>query len=284
MKLFVIGLGYTAARFADRYGDRFAQVAGTVRGAEKRARLAPRDVHLFDGTPPAAETLATAAEADVILISAPPGPAGDPVLGIFGATITNGRAQRVIYLSTIGVYGDHQGGWIDEDTPLAPEHDRVKARVEVEQRWRELIGDRLAVLRLGGIYGPGRNALIELQQGRARRIVKPGQVFNRIHVDDAGAAIMGAITRQAGGSWNICDDEPAPPQDVIAYAAALMGVPAPPDIPFETAELSPMARSFYASNRRVRNIRAKHDLGLDFAYPTYRAGLDALWAAGEGRS
>lgn len=284
MNLFVIGLGYTAARFVDRHGDRFAHIAGTVRSAEKRARLAPLEVDLFDGTTPAAETLAKAAEADVILISVPPGPADDPVLGTFGATITDGRARRVVYLSTIGVYGDHQGGWIDEDTPFAPEHDRVKARVQVEDRWRELIGDRLAVLRLGGIYGPGRNALIELQQGRARRIVKPGQVFNRIHVDDAGAAIMGAIARPAGGSWNICDDEPAPPQDVIAYAAALMSVPAPPEIPFETAELSPMARSFYASNRRVRNARAKHDLGLDFAYPTYRAGLDALWAAGEGRA
>jgi nucleoside-diphosphate-sugar epimerase len=189
----------------------------------------------------------------------------------------------VIYLSTIGVYGDHQGAWIDEDTQPAPGHDRVRARLRVETAWRDLLGDRLAVLRLGGIYGPGRNALIELRHGRARRIVKPGQVFNRIHVDDAAAAIMGAIRRTRGGSWNICDDEPAPPQDIIAYAANLMGVPSPPEQPFETADLSPMARSFYASNRRIRNARARRELDLSFAYPTYRAGLDTLWAAGDGR-
>ncbi|MGJ4940303.1 NAD-dependent epimerase/dehydratase family protein [Bradyrhizobium sp. HKCCYLS1011] len=284
MNLFVIGFGYTAGRFVHLYGDRVAHISGTVRTAEKRARLAPLDIDLFDGTTAAAESIANAARADVILISVPPGSEDDPVLGAFGDAITTGHAQRVVYLSTIGVYGDHQGGWIDEDTPLAPEHDRVKARVQVETQWRARLGDRLAVLRLGGIYGPGRNALVELQQGRARRIVKPGQVFNRIHVDDAAAAIMGAIARAHGGAWNICDDEPAPPQDVIAYAASLMGVPPPPEQPFETAELSPMARSFYASNRRVRNIRAKSDLALTFSYPNYRTGLDALWAAGEGRA
>ncbi|WP_316184404.1 NAD-dependent epimerase/dehydratase family protein [Bradyrhizobium sp. SZCCHNRI1003] len=283
MNLFVIGLGYTAGRFVQHYGDRFAHTSGTVRTEEKRARLAPIELDLFDGTTAAAETIAKAARADVILISVPPGPADDPVLGAFGRAIADGNARRVIYLSTIGVYADHQGDWIDEDTPLAPEHDRVKARVQVEAQWRARLGDRLAVLRLGGIYGPGRNALVELRAGRARRIVKPGQVFNRIHVDDAAAAIMGAIAPKAGGTWNICDDEPAPPQDVIAYAASLMGVAAPPEQPFETAELSPMARSFYASNRRVRNIRAKRDLALRLRYPNYRAGLDALWAAGEGQ-
>jgi len=282
MNLFVIGLGYTAQRFLALHSRSFAHISGTVRTAEKRAQLAPIELHLFDGTATAAATL-KAAEADVILISVPPGPGDDPVLSAFGDAITTGRARRVIYLSTIGVYGDHQGEWIDEDTPLAPEHDRVRARVRVEEDWRERIGDRLAVLRLGGIYGPGRNALVELRAGRARRIVKPGQVFNRIHVDDAAGAIMGAIRREGGGAWNICDDEPAPPQDVIAYAAALMGMAPPPEQPFETAELSPMARSFYASNRRIRNISAKRDLGLAFAYPTYRAGLDALWNAGEGR-
>jgi nucleoside-diphosphate-sugar epimerase len=136
---------------------------------------------------------------------------------------------------------------------------------------------------LAGIYGPGRNALLELRRGRARRIVKPGQVFNRIHADDIARAITGAIARDGGGSWNICDDEPAPPQDVIAYAAKLMGITPPPEQPFETAELSQMARSFYASNRRVRNARMKDELGVTLAYPTYRAGLGALWQAGEGR-
>ena len=159
----------------------------------------------------------------------------------------------------------------------------MRARVRVEQDWRARIGDRLAVLRLGGIYGPGRNALVELRAGRARRIVKPGQVFNRIHVDDAATAIMGGIRREQGGAWNIVDDEPAPPQDVIGYAASLMGIDPPPELPFAGADLSPMARSFYAGNRRIRNVRAKQELGLAFAYPTYRSGLEALWAAGEGR-
>ncbi|GLH79188.1 NAD(P)-dependent oxidoreductase [Bradyrhizobium sp. SSBR45G] len=283
MNLFVIGLGYTAQRFVDLHGRAFARITGTVRSADKRARLAPADVAVFDGTSAAADTLAKAAAADVVLISVPPGSGEDPSLTAFGEAITMGRARRVVYLSTVGVYGDHQGAWIDEDTPLAPEHDRVQARVRVEDDWRGRIGDRLTVLRLGGIYGPGRNALVELRAGRARRIVKPGQVFNRIHVDDAAAAILGAIRRDRGGAWNIVDDEPAPPQDVIAYAASLMGVPPPPELPFDSAELSPMAKSFYASNRRIRNIRAKQELGLVFAYPTYRAGLDALWAAGEGR-
>ncbi|WP_257167375.1 SDR family oxidoreductase [Bradyrhizobium sp. SRS-191] len=282
MNLFVIGFGYSAQRFVDLHGAGFARISGTVRSDEKRAQLARYDVGLFDGTTPAAATLAKAAEADVVLISAPPGAGDDPALTHFGDAIASGPA-RVVYLSTVGVYGDHQGAWIDEDTPLAPEHDRVQARVRVEEEWKSRIGDRLAVLRLGGIYGPGRNALVELRAGRARRIVKPGQVFNRIHVDDIAGAIMGAIRRGTGGAWNIVDDEPAPPQDVIAYAASLMGLAPPPELPFDSAELSPMARSFYASNRRIRNTRAKQDLRMTFAYPTYRAGLDALWAAGEGR-
>ncbi|MGJ4892705.1 SDR family oxidoreductase [Bradyrhizobium sp. HKCCYLRH3099] len=283
MNLFVIGFGYSVQRFVAMHGSAFAGIGGTVRSAEKRAQLAPHDIDLFDGAVPAAATLAKAAQADVVLISAPPGAGDDPALTHFGDAITSGRA-RVVYLSTVGVYGDHQGAWIDEDTPLAPEHGRVQARVRVEEHWRSRIGDRLAVLRLGGIYGPGRNALVELRAGRARRIVKPGQVFNRIHVDDIAGAIWGAIRRETGGAWNIVDDEPAPPQDVIAYAAKLMGIAPPPELPFDTVDLSPMAKSFYASNRRIRNSRAKQALGLVFAYPTYRAGLDALWAAGEGRS
>jgi nucleoside-diphosphate-sugar epimerase len=283
MNLFIIGLGYTAKRLVDLHARAFAHISGTVRTDVARARLKVPDIDLFDGHATTA-TIAKAGAADAILISVPPGAAADPVLATFADAITRGHARRVVYLSTIGVYGDHQGGWVDEDTQPAPAHDRVRARVRVEERWHELLGDRLAVLRLGGIYGPGRNALIELRQGRARRIVKPGQVFNRIHVDDAAAAIIAAIRRGQGGTWNICDDEPAPPQDVIAYAASLMGVVPPPEQAFETADLSPMARSFYASNRRVRNTRAKRDLGVTFSYPNYRAGLDALWAAGDGRA
>jgi nucleoside-diphosphate-sugar epimerase len=283
MNLFIVGVGYTAGRLIATHASAFDRISGTVRSVEKRAQLGALDIDLFDGGAASPATLAKAAGADVVLISAPPGPSGDDVLDAFATTIADGAARRVIYLSTIGVYGDHGGAWIDEDTAALPKLDRTASRLNVEQRWRELLGDRLAVLRLAGIYGPGRNALVELRRGRARRIVKTGQVFNRIHADDIARAIMAAIARERGGSWNICDDEPAPPQDVIAYAASLLGIAPPPEQPFETAELSPMARSFYASNRRVRNARMKHELGVTLAYPTFRVGLDALWRDGEGK-
>jgi nucleoside-diphosphate-sugar epimerase len=283
MKLFIVGVGYTAGRLIATHAPAFSRISGTVRSAEKRAQFAALDIDLFDGSSVSPETLAKAASANVVLISAPPSPSGDAVLDHFATAIVGGSAQRVVYLSTVGVYGDHNGAWIDEDTVPEPELDRTASRLAVEQRWHELLGDRLAVLRLAGIYGPGRNALVELYRGRARRIIKPGQVFNRIHTDDIARAIMAAIVCEHGGIWNICDDEPAPPQDVIAYAASLMGIAPPPEQPFATAELSPMARSFYASNRRIRNALMKDELGVTLAYPTYRAGLDALWRDGDGR-
>lgn len=280
MNLFVIGLGYTAQRFVELYGNAFAGIAGTTRSEDKRAQLTPFDVDLFDGTPPAATTLAKATAADVVLISVPPGSGVDPVLAAFGEAITAGRARRVVYLSTIGVYGDHQGAWIDEDTPLAPEHDRVRARVQVEEAWHARIGNRLAVLRLGGIYGPRRNALVELRAGRARRIVKPGQVFNRIHVGDITQAIDAALARRADGVFNVADDEPSPQGDPIVFAAALLGIAPPPEIPFAQARktLSPMALGFYGECKRVRNDKLKRELGVTLRYPTYREGLRALYA------
>ncbi len=205
------------------------------------------------------------------------------MLDAFGTTIANGGARRVVYLSTIGVYGDHGGAWIDEDTapqPGARPHGGAARTSSGAGANCSAIGSRCCGWPAS--TAPAAMHSLELRRGRARRIVKPGQVFNRIHADDIARAIMGAIACDRGGSWNICDDEPAPPQDVIAYAAELMGMTPPPEQPFETAELSPMARSFYASNRRVRNIRMKHELGVTLAYPTYRAGLDALWQAGEG--
>lgn len=156
-------------------------------------------------------------------------------------------------------------------------------RVAAEQAWVDATRGEAAILRLAGIYGPGRNALATLRAGSARRVVKPGQVFNRIHVDDIASAIMAAVHHQGGGTWNVCDDEPAPPQDVIAYAAKLMGVPPPAEEAFETAAMSEMARSFYAGNARVSNAKVKRELGVALAFPNYRQGLDALWAAGEGR-
>jgi nucleoside-diphosphate-sugar epimerase len=287
VKLFVFGLGYSSLRLLDLHADRFERISGTVRRPEKRERLRQSnlhrrlDVHLFDGTAHAPEIEALAKEADVLLVSVPPGPTGDPVLAAFGETLRTGSA-RVVYLSTVGIYGDHRGAWIDEDTAAVADSERAKARLAAEAGWRTVAGNRLAILRLAGIYGPERNALARLRDGTARRIVKPGQVFNRIHVDDIARAIMAAVAREASGVFNVCDDEPAPPQDVIAHAARLLGVVPPPDEDYATAQMTSMARSFYASSNRVRNTRAKRDLGLELAFPTYREGLDRLWRDGEG--
>ena len=187
------------------------------------------------------------------------------------------------YLSTIGVYGDLEGGWADEDTPAVPDTERGAARIEAEAAWTAFCRERglpLDIFRLAGIYGPGRNPLDRIRRGEARRIVKPGQVFNRIHVDDIAQTVAAAIfqERQEPGTrlFNLADDEPAPPQDVILYAAELIGAPPPPEIPFESAALSPMARSFYAGNKRIRNDKIKRELGVALKYPTYREGLARL--------
>jgi nucleoside-diphosphate-sugar epimerase len=286
VKLFVFGLGYSSLRLLDLYAGRIERISGTVRRPEKRARLRQvglpcrLDVHVFDGATHDPELAALVQEADVLLVSVPPGPTGDPVLAAFGETLRTGSA-RVVYLSTVGVYGDHHGAWIDEDTEAVADSERAKARLAAEAGWRAIAGNRLAILRLAGIYGPERNALARLRDGSARRIVKPGQVFNRIHVDDIARAIMAVVGREASGIFNLCDDEPAPPQDVIAHAARLLGVAPPPDEDYATAQMTPMARSFYASSNRVRNARAKRDLGLELAFPTYREGLDRLWRDGE---
>ncbi len=276
MKLFVFGFGYTSQRFVDLFGEMFATISGTVREADKRDTLRARglDVYLFDRSNDALR--AHIANADVILVSVPPGRAGDPVLAAFSLDIAASTATRVIYFSTIGVYGNHDGAWIDEDTPLAPQVERAQARITAEQHWRDLVGDRLSILRLAGIYGPGRSPLTKLRDGTARRIVKPGQVFNRIHVDDAASAIKAAIALPHGGAWNVCDDEPAPPQDVVAYAASLMKLTPPPEQDFAIAEMTPMGRSFYATSNRVSNARLKNELGVTLAFPTYREGLSSL--------
>ncbi len=195
--------------------------------------------------------------------------------------------RSVVYLSTVGVYGDHGGAWIDEETVPAPKSRRSVARLEAEAAWQAIAdkaGWSLAILRLSGIYGPGRNALVNLAKGTARRLVKPGQVFNRIHVADIAAAVDAAMSKELSGAFNVTDDLPAPPQDVVAFAAELMGVEPPPEIPFETADLTPMARSFYGENKRVSNARMKQEMSLELAFPTYRDGLQALWKSGEGQA
>ena len=280
MRLFILGLGYSARHFARKHGGSFSHIAGTVRDPAQRDDLAGIEVHGFAGASPARETAERVRDADVLLVSIPPGTTGDPAIAAFGDVLAAGR-RKVVYLSTIGVYGDHGGGWVDESTPPQSTLDRARMRITAEQAWMD-IGDA-AILRLAGIYGPGRNALATLRAGTARRIIKPGQVFNRIHVDDIAGAIMAAIQHGRGGIWNVCDDQPAPPQDVIAYAAELMGVAPPPEEDFATAEMSAMARSFYSSSARVSNAKLKRELGVTLVYPTYRHGLDALWRATEAR-
>ena len=282
MRLFVLGLGYSVRHFVRQHGGSFSHIAGTVRDPAKRDDLAGIEVHAFSGEPPTRETVQQVRDADVLLVSVPPGSAGDPAIAAFGDVLA-ARRSKIVYLSTIGVYGDHDGGWVDESTPAQSSLDRARMRVAAEQAWTDIAHGDAAILRLAGIYGPGRSALATLRAGTARRIIKPGQVFNRIHVDDIASAIIAAIRHGSGGTWNVCDDEPTPPQDVIAYAAELMGVAPPPEEPFATAAMSPMARSFYASSARVSNAKLKRELGVTLAHPTYRHGLDALWRAGEGR-
>jgi nucleoside-diphosphate-sugar epimerase len=229
------------------------------------------------------------AAADVLLVSVPPDVSADPVLAKFGRRLAAlPQDLKIIYLSTIGVYGDRQGEWVDEERMPTPKSDRSTARMHAEKSWMTLARDAnktVHILRLAGIYGPERNALEALRRGTAHRIVKKGQVFNRIHVADISAAIA-ALLQYDGGSdvWNLSDDEPAPPQDVVTYAASLMQIEPPPEQDIEVAALSPLGHTFYAENKRAANRKLKQQLGVTLAYPTYREGLAALWEAGEGRT
>src|SRR5580658_4861992 len=231
--LLCFGLGYSAEHFVAAYGDGFARIIGTVRGAERAAVL---NAHLsgrlkalvFDGKSPTPELRHAIAEAEAALISIPQDEHGDPVLRTFASEFAHARRLRaLVYLSTVGVYGDHGGAWVDEDTPADPATPRARNRRAAERAWQDFgkqCGIPVAVLRLAGIYGPGRNAFTQIARGDARRIVKPGQVFNRIHVDDIAQAIDAAFARKASGVFNVADDEPAPPGEPLALAAQLMGV------------------------------------------------------------
>jgi nucleoside-diphosphate-sugar epimerase len=285
MKLFVFGLGYSASAASALLRGMGWQVWGTVRSPANFEALGRQGFEPFLFSDRAAIEAALG-EATHCLISVPPAEAGDPVLAAYcGALRAAGSLSWVGYLSTIGVYGDLKGGWVDEETPAGPETGRGAARIEAEIAWAEFCRARglpLDIFRLAGIYGPGRTPFAKIRNGEARRIVKPGQVFNRIHVDDIAQTVAAAILQGQEGHgmrlFNLADDEPAPPQDVILYAARLMGAPPPPEIPFEGAALSPLARSFYAGNRRVRNAKIKRELGIVLRYPTYREGLRALAA------
>jgi hypothetical protein len=285
--LMCFGLGYSAEHFVAAYGDGFERIVGTVRGAERAAVL---NAHLsgrlkalvFDGKSPTPELQHAIAEAEAALISIPQDEHGDPVLRTFAGDFAHARRlSALVYLSTVGVYGDRDGAWVDEDTPPNPITPRARKRLAAEQAWQEFgrrRGIPVAVLRLAGIYGPGRNAFTQIARGDARRIVKPGQVFTRIHVDDIAQAIDAALAQRTHGIFNVVDDEPAPPGDALAFAAGLLGVPPPPEIPYEQAapSMSPMAQSFWQECRRVKNDKLKRELGVSLRYPTYREGLTAL--------
>ncbi|EAR52916.1 hypothetical protein OG2516_10651 [Oceanicola granulosus HTCC2516] len=273
--LLSLGHGYSAAALARLLMPRGWRVIGTTRSPEKAERLAADGVEpvLFPGTDLAPHLAA----ATHLLASAAPGDDGDPFLAALD--LADQTFDWVGYLSTTGVYGDRAGGWVDETSELAPSTRRGRQRVAAEQAWRET-GLPLHVFRLAGIYGPGRGPFAKVRGGTARRIVKPGQVFSRIHVDDIAQVLAASIARpNPGAVYNVCDDDPAPPQDVIAEAARLLGLPLPPEEDFETAEMTPMARSFYAESKKVRNDRIRDELGVALHYPDYRSGLRALLAA-----
>ena len=286
VRLFVFGLGYSAGALAKAMVSGAAWVGGTVRSTGKTAEQGI-DVITWDGSASSADVARALATATCVVVSIPPGQS-DPVLTHFGEAIqTAPRLQWLGYLSTVGVYGNYGGAWVSERTTPHPRSARAIQRLAAEKAWSTFAAKRdlpLAIFRLAGIYGPGRNALVNLAEGKAHRIVKPGQVFNRIHVEDIVATLSAAIVRATGGIFNVSDDEPAPPQDVVAYAAGLMGIEPPPEVPFAEADLSPMARSFYGDNKRVANALIKRELGIHLRFPTYREGLDALWRQGDGRA
>ncbi|MCD2180201.1 SDR family oxidoreductase [Rhizobium sp. C1] len=286
MTLTIFGCGYSGKAIAEACSDLLGPVAGTTRTPDKAERLKAKgvDAYLYAGGEPDEAFCARLSQTTHLVQSIAPGPEGDPLLHWGAARLSSlmPKLEWVGYLSTVGVYGDHDGAWVDEETECRPVSRRSVERTEAEAGWQAFAaasGLPVAVLRLSGIYGPGRNAFVNLKEGTAKRIVKAHQVFNRIRVEDIGAATRFLAERQLGGIYNVTDDEPAPPQDVVAFAAQLMGVEPPPETDFATAELSPMARSFYGENKRVSNAKIRR-LGFGFGHPNYRSSLENLWNCG----
>lgn len=288
MKMLILGAGFSGKAIGREATKRFASVHGTTRSEKKFPDLAKAGIKplRFDGTALSDELLEALAETTHLVQSISPDEEGDEFLRLVSSLkAVAPKLAWIGYLSTIGVYGNHNGAWVDETNYPTPLSDRSRERVVAEKQWIDA-GQRenipVAVLRLSGIYGPGRNAFVNLENGTARRLIKKDQVFNRIHVEDIAAATLFLIEKKLGGVYNITDHRPAPAQDVIEYAARLMGVPVPPDVPFETAELTPMARSFYGESKRVANARIR-SLGFEFAYPDYETALSDMWKRGNWR-
>ncbi|WP_119167649.1 SDR family oxidoreductase [Algihabitans albus] len=289
-RLFCFGLGYSALTLARGLVAEGWQIAGTVRSAEKARALADHDLYrkaevfLFDRGQPLEDAAKALAGTTHLLSSVPPDAEGDPVLAAHVDDIAALTALRWAgYLSTTGVYGDRGGDWVEEASPLQPTGPRGQRRVDAERQWlrlHESSGLPVHIFRLAGIYGPGRSQFRALREGKSRRIDKPGQVFNRIHVEDIAQVLAASMARpDPGSAYNLCDDEAANPAEVTAYAAALLGIEPPPLVPFEAAALSEMGRSFYRDSKRVSNARIKDDLGVALLYPTYREGFRAVLEA-----
>ena len=273
--LFSFGHGYSARATSKQLDPDTWRIIGTTRDDSQleAIRASGADPHIWPGEAP------DLGDVTHLLISAAPSSEGDPVLAQLRDEIAAraGQFKWVGYLSTTAVYGDHQGNWVDETTPATPTAQRGRWRLLAESQWGGIPGLPLHIFRLAGIYGPGRGPFSKLRRGGLRRIIKPGQVFSRIHVDDIAQVLIASMAQpNPGAIYNVCDDEPVPPQDVIGYAAELQGLPMPPAVPYDEAELTPMARSFYNENKRVRNERIKSELGVSLIYPNYRVGLDSL--------
>ena len=282
--LFCFGLGYSATFLARQLLAKGWRITGTCRSRDTQVDLSRLGIeaHLFDRDHRIGNLSALLEPTTHLLSSVPPDEGGDPVLDLHRAEIdaVSQRLNWIGYLSTTGVYGDRNGGWVDEMSELKPSGERGRRRAAAEAGWLAL-SQPAHLFRLAGIYGPGSSALDTVREGRAKRIVKSGQIFSRIHVADIARVLEASMARpHPGAAYNVCDDDPAPPSDVIAFAAALLNAPPPPEVPFEQADLSAMARSFYEDNKRVSNSRIKRELGVALQYPSYRVGLPAIVAAG----
>ena len=281
--LFCFGLGYSATFLARQLLAKGWRITGTCRSRDHQVELSRLGIeaHLFDRDRPIGNLAELLSVATHLLSSVPPDEHGDPVLDLHRAEIDAAAAHLswIGYLSTTGVYGDRDGGWVDEMSELKPSGERGRRRLAAERGWLAL-KQPAHLFRLAGIYGPGSSALDTVREGRAKRIIKPGQIFSRIHVADIAQVLEASMARpHPGAAYNVCDDDPAAPSDVIAFAAALLNLPPLPEIPFEQADLSPMARSFYDDNKRVSNSRIKRELGVQLHYPSYRVGLPAIIGA-----
>jgi nucleoside-diphosphate-sugar epimerase len=288
--LFIFGFGFSAAAIADKCASRFTKMSGTTRSVERLPEISMRNVAplIFNGTAIDENLMRGLAEASHILVSIGPNEAGDPVLNALQDTLAGSKnLQWIGYLSTVGVYGNYDGAWVNEESQCHPVSKRSLQRLAAEKAWLEFaerMNLPLAIFRLSGIYGPGRNTFINIEKGDARRLVRKDQVFNRIHREDIATAVDLAIAKNASGIFNITDDLPAPPQDVVKLACELAGKIPPPEIDFETADLTPMARSFYGENKRVSNAKSKLILAMEYKWPDYQTSLARMWNEGSWKS